>query len=103
MIKLFADFDVAKVGQLQSILEAEGIRTHLKNQFGSTMGWIPFVDVVPELWILDEEDLQKAKKLIQELLSTVEDAEPEWTCAECDAVVDGVFGRCWKCNAQRPE
>jgi hypothetical protein len=95
VIKLFADFDVAKVGQLQSVLEAEGIQTHLKNQFGSTMGEIPFVDVVPELWILNDEDLIKAKKLINKLLADTEDPGPEWTCKKCDSVVDGVFARCW--------
>ena len=103
MIKLFADFDLSKVGQIQSVLEAEGIRTHLKNQFGSTMGEIPFVDVVPEIWLLNEDDLAEATKLVHKVLSQSEGTEPEWTCAECNSVVDGVFSRCWKCNTQRPE
>ena len=104
MIKVFADFELSKVGQFQSVLESEGISTHLKNQYtSSVLGEIPFVETMPELWILEDEDLVKAKRLIKELLSSEEVTGPEWTCAECDAVVDGVFGRCWKCNAQRPE
>ena len=104
MIKIFEDFDLARVGQFQSVLEAEGIQTHLKNQFmSSAMGEIPFVEVLPELWILEDGDLVKARRLIQELLPRSENNEPEWTCSECDSVVDGVFDRCWKCNAQRPD
>ena len=104
MIKVFEDFELSKVGQFQSVLEAEGIRTHLKNQFTSgVLGEIPFVAAIPQLWILEDDDQVKAKRLIQQLLSNPEETEPEWTCSRCDSVVDGVFARCWKCNAQRPD
>jgi len=102
MIKVFEDFELSKVGQFQSVLEAAGIRTHLKNQFtSSVLGEIPFVDAMPELWILEDDDLLKARRLIRELLPASQDDEPEWTCTKCDSVVDGVFGRCWNCNAVR--
>jgi len=104
MIKVFEDFELSKVGQFQSVLEAEGIRTYLKNQFTSgVLGEIPFVEAVPQLWIIEDDDLVKAKRLIQELLSSPEDIGPEWTCARCVSVVDGVFSHCWKCNAERPD
>ena len=104
MIKVFEDFELSKVGQFQSVLEAAGIRTHLKNQYtSSVLGEIPFVEALPELWILEDEDLVMAKRLIQQLLSTSDESEPEWTCGECGSQVDGVFARCWKCNAHRPE
>lgn len=103
MIKVFEDFELSKVGQFQSVLEAEGIRTHLKNQFTSGVwGEIPFVEAI-QLWILEDDDQVKAKRLIQQLLSNPEETEPEWTCSRCDSVVDGVFACCWKCNAQRPD
>ena len=64
MIKVFEDFELSKVGQFQSVLEAEGIRTHLKNQFlSSVMGEIPFVEALPELWILEDSDAAKANSL----------------------------------------
>ena len=53
MFKVFEDFDLARVGHFQSALAAAGIRTLLKNQFmSSVMGEIPFVEVMPELWVL---------------------------------------------------
>ena len=104
MIKVFEDFELSKVGQFQSVLEAEGIHTHLKNQFTSgVLGEIPFVEAIPQLWILEDDDLLKAKRLIQELLWTSPDDEPEWTCPNCDSIVDGVFTRCWKCNRLRSQ
>ena len=33
MIKVFEDFDITIVGHYQSILEANGIETFMKNQF----------------------------------------------------------------------
>lgn len=104
MIKVFEDFELSKVGQFQSVLEAAGIRTYLKNQYtSSVLGEIPFVEALPELWILEDEDVVIAKRLIQELLSKSDETEPEWTCTECGSRVDGVFARCWKCNAHRQE
>ena len=103
MIKVFEDFELSRVGQFQSVLESEGIRTHLKNQYtSSVLGEIPFVEALPQLWILEDDDLVKAKRLIQELLTSSEEIQPEWTCAECNSKVDGVFGRCWKCNTPQP-
>lgn len=102
MIKVFQNYELATVGQYQSVLESEGIQTHLKNQFmAGALGEIPFVSAVPELWILNDEDFAAAHALIEQLLSNNAQDEPEWTCAECDAVVDGVFTQCWKCSTHR--
>lgn len=102
MIKVYEDFELSKVGQVQSVLEAAGIRTHLKNQYtSSVLGEIPFVAVRPELWILEDGDLPAARRLIEETLATPECEAPEWTCRECGAAVDGVFARCWKCGQSR--
>ena len=65
MIKVFENFDFSRVGQMQSLLESHGIRTFLKNQYGSSvMGEVPFVEVVPQLFILEEIDLAQAKQLL---------------------------------------
>ena len=99
MIKVFENFELAIVGQYQSFLEGEGIKTHLKNQFVSGgLGDIPFVAAVPELWVLYEEDVIRAKALIAELQEQDSTPGPEWTCSECGTIVGGEFGQCWKCG-----
>ncbi len=101
MIKVFENFDFSRVGQMQSLLESHGIKTFLKNQYGSSvMGEVPFVEVVPQLYVLDENDLAQAKQLLQLDLPVEQPAE-DWVCDKCSVKVDGTFDRCWKCGSDR--
>ena len=98
MIKVFENFDFSRVGQMQSLLESHDIKTFIKNQYGSSvMGEVPFVEVVPELYVLAEKDLARAKQLLQ-LDLPVEQSDENWVCAECGVDVEGTFARCWKCG-----
>ena len=102
MIKVFEDLDLSRVGQFQSVLEAAGIPTMLKNQYVSgAFGDIPMGKASPQLWILEEGDLERATELIRELLDGPGDL-PDWTCAECGTEVGAAFGACWQCGSGRP-
>lgn len=97
MIKVFEDFDYMRVGQMQSILEANDIRTYLKNQFsfGGT-GELPFVETVPQLFVMHEQDLERAKQLIDEAGDSTAEADA-WTCPKCGTEIEGSFTECWNC------
>ena len=98
MIKVFENFDFSRVGQMQSLLESHGIKTYIKNQYASSvMGEVPFVEVVPQLYVLAKEDLQRAQELLQLDLPDQDPAE-DWVCPECGIDVEGNFTRCWKCG-----
>jgi hypothetical protein len=98
MIKVFESFDFSRVGQLQSLLESQGIRTFLKNEFGSSVvGELPFVEVVPQLFVLEQSDLARAQELIEQETRGNAPGE-DWICPDCGAEVDGGFSRCWKCG-----
>lgn len=74
MIKVFEDFDIILVGYYQSVLESEGIGTFMKNQFGTSgAGELPFVEVVPQLWVLNDADAGRARNLINDLREAVGD------------------------------
>lgn len=104
MIKVFEHFDLATVGHIKSVLEAEGIATYLKNQYTSgVLGEIPFVEAVPELWIVDDHDLTQANAVIRNLQQTEIDPSPDWRCPACGSDVEGVFDRCWNCERARPD
>lgn len=100
MIKVFEDFDFSRVGQMQSLLEANGIETFLKNQFGfGGTGELPFVETVPQLYVLDENEVARALLLMKnEAESVPGDA---WACEQCGAEVDSNFTQCWQCLAAR--
>ena len=53
---------------MRSLLESHGIKTFLKNEFLSgALGELPFQEVAPQLFVLDEKDLPEAKRLIATL------------------------------------
>jgi len=104
MIKIFEDFDIALVGQYQSVLESNDIPTFMKNQFGTSgAGELPFVEVIPQLWVLNEADAERARKLVEELghPESQELSQP-WQCSECGTPQEAVFTHCWKCSTARP-
>ncbi len=79
MIKVFEDFDITLVGYYQSVLEANEIETFMKNQFGTGgLGELPFVEVVPQLWVLDKAQALRAMALLEELQGEAENpTEPD--------------------------
>ena len=85
---------------MQSLLESQGIRTFMKNEFGSSVvGELPFVEVVPQLFVLERSDLVRARELLaSQNLDAPAKAEPAWTCPDCGAEVDGNYSRCWNCG-----
>ena len=98
MIKVYEDFDFSRVGQMKSLLESHGIKTFIRNEYGSSVvGELPFVEVIPQLFVLEEKDVQRAKKLLDLDAPRKEPAE-DWICPECGIDVDGNFSRCWKCG-----
>lgn len=102
MIKVFESFEFSRVGQMQSLLESNGIRTFVRNEFGSSVvGELPFVEVVPQLFVLEQKDVPRAKELLR-LDLPVEHPGEDWKCPGCGTKVDGNFVLCWQCGAEHP-
>ena len=104
MIKVFEDFDIALVGYYQSVLEDNGVGTYLKNQFGTSgAGELPFVEVIPQIWVLDDADEDQARKLINELQNPLGGEKPQaWKCPQCGEPQEAAFTNCWKCSTAKP-
>jgi rubrerythrin len=105
MIKVFEDFDITLVGHYQSVLESNGIATFMKNQFGTSgAGELPFIEVVPQLWVLNEADAGRARELIRELHDTAALKQAQdWVCPQCGTPLEAAFTQCWNCSALRPD
>jgi len=105
VIKVFEDFDITLVGYYRSVLEARGIETFLKNQFSTSgAGELPFVEVIPQLWVLDESVAGQAKKLIADLEESDDNKlATSWQCPKCAEPQEAAFTNCWKCSTARPE
>ena len=68
MKEIFRERDPARVGFYQSLLEAEGIPTHVRNRDLATgMGTeVPIPEFFPALCVVNEEDYEAAIELLKE-------------------------------------
>ena len=103
MIKVFEDFDITLIGHYQSVLESNGIATFMKNQFGTSgAGELPFIEVIPQLWVLKETDAERARTMIDELHEPANHIPMQaWDCPSCGTPQEAAFTHCWKCSTAK--
>lgn len=100
MIEIYRNRDSATVGSLQSLLEAEGIRTYLRNDNVSRM-MVEIPETFPALCVMDAADVDRSVDLVRSYLEAPRaEAGPELTCAKCGEQSPGTFDTCWNCGAQ---
>lgn len=89
----------ALAGLLKELLEQEGVACLLRNeQLFIGLGEIPFVELFPELWVVDEEVYPRARLLLNNWLREQGATADAWTCPDCGEVLEGQFGACWQCG-----
>jgi len=89
---------LAEIGHLRNVLEHNGIGCTIRNeQLSGALGEVPFLECLPELWVLRDSDLDRAERLIAELRQ--ESAEgASWRCAYCNEENEAQFAACWNCG-----
>jgi hypothetical protein len=103
MQPLFSSLNLLEVHHLKNLLEAEGIRCHIKNELLSRLaGEIPFTECAPQLWLLNERDIERARQVVADFGRGAL-AKPPWQCLDCGEALEGQFSACWHCGAPRPE
>lgn len=106
MKKVYENLEFAMVGHMKSLLESKGIRCEIRNEGGvSVAGEVPFTQVYPELWVLSNADVPKAKTFVDDYRKTLDNAPvpAAWTCPNCGESVEGQFGECWNCGQASPQ
>ncbi|MBW2519362.1 MAG: DUF2007 domain-containing protein [Deltaproteobacteria bacterium] len=87
---------------LRERLEKEGVSSLVRNeQLFTGLGEIPFVEIFPEIWILDDEMYPRAKMLIYRWLTDPSSSAPDWTCPRCGEELEGQFDCCWQCGHEK--
>ena len=97
MKKLTAADSLVTINHYKNILESEGIACQIRNEhLGAIMGEMPFVEVWPELWVVNDLDFDRAR----ELIASAADESPAapWFCAHCREENEGQFAVCWNCG-----
>lgn len=77
-----------------------GIATSVQRAYASGIaGEIPPDQALPEVWVLDDSTLERARALLDELRQL---PSRHWLCHGCGETVDGPFEQCWNCGAAMP-
>ena len=75
--------------------------TILGDYLSGAAGELP-LDVYPTVWVLEDEDLPRARDLLGRFLARPDTAPgPAWICPGCGEQVEAGFDLCWNCGRSR--
>lgn len=99
MKKVTSSDSIVTISHYRNLLQSEGIEAVIRNEhLGSILGEMPFQDVWPELWVVNDLDLDRARQLLDNAIIDESPAE-NWRCRKCGADNEGQFAACWQCEA----
>ncbi|RYD27721.1 MAG: DUF2007 domain-containing protein [Verrucomicrobiaceae bacterium] len=99
MIELLRQRDLTKISYYQSLLEAAGIPTFIRNENLSTTEGVSIPDFFPALCIVNDTDEAAAVQIMRGDMEQAEQAaDGDVTCAKCSEVSPANFGSCWNCG-----
>jgi rubrerythrin len=103
MKQVFVSQSLIEVEMRKEWLEQAGIRCTIKNQrISGLAGEIPFTETFPELWVIQNEDYDRARRVLEEGLVLLPSNQDTWTCAGCGERHESPFGTCWNCGRNKP-
>ena len=77
-----------------------GIGTSVQRAFACGIaGQIPPDQALPEVWVEDAEDFDRALALLESWRRL---PHRIWACTNCLEIVEGPFDQCWNCGANMP-
>jgi hypothetical protein len=102
MQRLYQAADRIEAQLLVDFLDGYLIRARILGDYlAGAFGELP-VDIYPSVWVLEDEDLPRARELLARFLSRGEAASgPIWVCPTCGERVDAGFDLCWNCGRAR--
>jgi hypothetical protein len=101
MHRLYQAGDRIEAQLLSDFLERHLIDNAIFGDYLSgAIGELPAVS--PSIWIVHDEDRERARDLLQRFISDTERAgASSWVCHGCGELVDGCFDLCWRCGHER--
>lgn len=82
------------------VLHESGISCRVLNEFSAgALGELPVQDSWPQIWIHNENHLQRAGQVLRELESRDTGHQPV-SCTACGESGPAGFETCWKCGAE---
>jgi len=86
---------------IKDILQEEGINCMIKNlNLAGALGELPPIECWPEVWILEDEDYDRASSIVEDLIKDSDEYRSSWVC-QCGEKIEGQFTACWSCGTAR--
>lgn len=99
MLRLYQAADLQEAHLLMHQLAAEGIDAEIFNQYAQGgLGEIPFPNAYPEIWLVHEHDLGRARMVVYSFERRAEVID-HITCPACGEENPANFETCWHCGA----
>ncbi|MEC9465778.1 MAG: DUF2007 domain-containing protein [Myxococcota bacterium] len=102
MKKLISSYDRGLMRVLIARLKDETIEHLVKDESASSMGEVTPISACQHLWIVHDEDQQRAAQLLEALEEASVPAGGTWVCAACQEELEAQFSECWQCGSERP-
>jgi hypothetical protein len=92
--------NIALASLWADLLRQAGIEASVQRYYASSIaGDIPPDQALPEIWVFDDAQLERARALLAEMQRP---AWRHWLCPGCGERIDGPFEQCWNCGAAMP-
>lgn len=99
MKKLYSAENRLLVFHIKNLLEAEGVKVQLKNEFaGGGIGDLAPLDTWIELWV-DDDEMDDAGHKLNHIIHGLENPSKKTViCKHCSEESDAHFKVCWNCG-----
>lgn len=85
----------------RGLLVQHGIPCMLRNvNLSGAAGELPPTECWPEVWVLDDADLEEASRFLETALQPDTTTGPAWRC-RCGELLEAQFTSCWQCGRER--
>ena len=102
MKRIHSAKDPLMIGHLKNVLATFGIKCVAKNvDLMSAAGELPPVECWPELWVVDDEKVGRARSILKKTLAPLHSVKRPWACGGCGETIEGQFSECWNCGRDR--
>lgn len=100
MKSIYSSQDLLIIGHLRNVLVNEGIQCDVRTPLlAAAKGDLPVTDCWSQLWIVDDEDRERALGVINAALARGAEPTLSWRCSTCGEEIEGQFAACWQCGS----
>ncbi len=104
MKQIYIASDVVSARIICDMLNSAGLEAHIRGELlTGAAGDLP-VNLFPTVWVVDDNDEDKALKLVEDFESSRPESQlfdSVWPCPDCTEVIDAQFTQCWNCGFNR--